>query len=45
VLGLMAAGVLDPTPLVTHEMKLTDAADAYAAYDKREALKILLRTA
>jgi 2-desacetyl-2-hydroxyethyl bacteriochlorophyllide A dehydrogenase len=45
VLGLMAAGVLDPTPLVTHEMKLADAADAYAAYDKREALKILLRTA
>jgi alcohol dehydrogenase len=43
VLAMMGAGVLDPTPLVTHEMKLTDAADAYAAYDRHEALKILLR--
>jgi threonine dehydrogenase-like Zn-dependent dehydrogenase len=41
---MMAAGVLDPTPLVTHEMKLEDAPEAYALYDKREALKILLRT-
>jgi alcohol dehydrogenase len=44
VLAMMGAGVLDPTPLVTHEMKLEDAAEAYALYDRREALKILLRT-
>jgi 2-desacetyl-2-hydroxyethyl bacteriochlorophyllide A dehydrogenase len=44
VLAMMSAGVLDPTPLVTHEMKLEDAAEAYALYDRREALKILLRT-
>jgi 2-desacetyl-2-hydroxyethyl bacteriochlorophyllide A dehydrogenase len=44
VLAMMGAGVLDPSPLVTHEMKLEDAAEAYALYDRREALKILLRT-
>lgn len=43
VLALMAAGVLDPGPLVTHHMSLNDAPEAYALYDKREALKIVLR--
>jgi 2-desacetyl-2-hydroxyethyl bacteriochlorophyllide A dehydrogenase len=43
VLALMAAGVLDPTPLVTHHMPLQEAVEAYAIYDRREALKILLR--
>jgi 2-desacetyl-2-hydroxyethyl bacteriochlorophyllide A dehydrogenase len=42
VLAMMAAGVLDPTPLVTHHMPLADAADAYAVYDRREALKIVM---
>jgi 2-desacetyl-2-hydroxyethyl bacteriochlorophyllide A dehydrogenase len=42
VLALMSAGVLDPAPLVTHHMKLDEAADAYALYDRREALKIVL---
>ena len=42
VLALMASGDLDPTPLVTHHMKLDDAAEAYAIYDRREALKIVL---
>lgn len=42
VLGMLAAGTLDPTPLVTHHMKLDDAPDAYALYDRREALKIVL---
>ena len=37
-----AGGVLDPTPLVTHHMALTDAAEAYAVYDRREALKIVM---
>jgi 2-desacetyl-2-hydroxyethyl bacteriochlorophyllide A dehydrogenase len=42
VLALMSAGVLDPAPLVTHHMKLDEAAEAYALYDRREALKIVL---
>jgi 2-desacetyl-2-hydroxyethyl bacteriochlorophyllide A dehydrogenase len=42
VLAMLASGVLDPTPLVTHHMGLDDAADAYAVYDRREALKIVL---
>ncbi|MEO6858871.1 MAG: alcohol dehydrogenase catalytic domain-containing protein [Solirubrobacteraceae bacterium] len=42
VLGMLAAGTLDPAPLVTHHLPLDDAAEAYAIYDKREALKIVL---
>ncbi len=42
VLAMLTAGVLDPAPLVTHHMKLDDAAEAYAIYDRREALKIVL---
>ena len=42
VLGMLAAGTLDPTPLVTHHMSLEDAAEAYAVYDRHEALKIVL---
>ncbi|HTB69911.1 MAG TPA: alcohol dehydrogenase catalytic domain-containing protein [Solirubrobacteraceae bacterium] len=43
VLELMSSGRLDPTPLVTHHMPLDDAPDAYALYDRREALKIVLQ--
>ena len=43
VLDLLSSGRLDVTPLLSQEMKLDDAADAYAAYDRREALKIVLR--
>jgi 2-desacetyl-2-hydroxyethyl bacteriochlorophyllide A dehydrogenase len=42
VLALLASGRLDPSPLVTHHMPLADAPAAYAIYDKREALKIVL---
>jgi threonine dehydrogenase-like Zn-dependent dehydrogenase len=42
VLAMMEAGVLDPSPLVTHRMKLEEAPEAYAVYDRREALKIVL---
>src|ERR1700730_3511576 len=42
VVAMMSAGVLDPSPLVTHHMSLEDAAEAYALYDRREALKIVL---
>jgi len=43
VLEALAEGRLDPSPLVTHHMKLDDAAEAYDLYDRREALKIVLK--
>jgi 2-desacetyl-2-hydroxyethyl bacteriochlorophyllide A dehydrogenase len=43
VLGMLAAGTLDPAPLVTHHLPLDDAAEAYRIYDRHEALKIVLR--
>jgi 2-desacetyl-2-hydroxyethyl bacteriochlorophyllide A dehydrogenase len=43
MLRMLAAGTLDPTPLVTHHLPLDDAAEAYAIYDRREALKIVLK--
>ena len=42
VLGMLAAGTLDPRPLVSAHMPLDDAPEAYAIYDRREALKIVL---
>ena len=42
VLAMMKAGLLDPGRLVTHHMSLDDAPEAYALYDRREALKIVL---
>ncbi len=42
VLDLMQAGKVDPSPLVTHHMKLDDAEEAYEVYDRREALKIVM---
>jgi alcohol dehydrogenase len=42
VLAMLSAGVLDPSPLVTHHMSLEQAPEAYALYDRREALKIVL---
>ena len=42
VLAMLAVGVLDPSPLVTHHMPLEQAPEAYAVYDRREALKIVL---
>jgi 2-desacetyl-2-hydroxyethyl bacteriochlorophyllide A dehydrogenase len=42
ILAMLAAGTLDPTPLVSRHMALEDAPEAYAVYDRREALKIVL---
>jgi threonine dehydrogenase-like Zn-dependent dehydrogenase len=42
VLAMLSEGVLDPSPLVTRHMPLDEAAEAYAVYDRREALKIIL---
>lgn len=43
VLELLHSGALDPLPLVTHRMALDDAVEAYALYDRREAIKIALK--
>ena len=43
VLAMLSSGVLDPGPLVTHHMSLDEAPEGYSIYDRREALKILLR--
>jgi 2-desacetyl-2-hydroxyethyl bacteriochlorophyllide A dehydrogenase len=43
VLAALAAGELDPGPLVTHHMSLEEAPEAYEIYDRHEALKIVLR--
>jgi 2-desacetyl-2-hydroxyethyl bacteriochlorophyllide A dehydrogenase len=43
VLEMLEDGRLDPAPLVTHHMKLDDAPEAYEIYDRREALKIVLK--
>jgi threonine dehydrogenase-like Zn-dependent dehydrogenase len=43
VLEKLKSGELDPAPLVTHHMSLDDAPEAYEIYDRREALKIVLR--
>ncbi|HEY1688895.1 MAG TPA: alcohol dehydrogenase catalytic domain-containing protein [Solirubrobacteraceae bacterium] len=42
VLSMLAEGALDPAPLVSRHMSLDEAPEAYAIYDRREALKILL---
>ena len=43
VLAMLETGTLDPSALVTHHMPLDDAAEAYRIYDRREALKIVLK--
>jgi 2-desacetyl-2-hydroxyethyl bacteriochlorophyllide A dehydrogenase len=42
VLAMLAGGQLDPSPLVTHHMPLEEAPEAYAVFDRHEALKIVL---
>ncbi|MEX1142280.1 MAG: alcohol dehydrogenase catalytic domain-containing protein [Thermoleophilaceae bacterium] len=42
VLAMMESGLLDPSPLITHRMPLSDAPEAYRLFDAREALKIVL---
>ncbi len=42
VLGMLEAGTLDPSPLISAHMPLDDAAEAYRRYDRHEALKIVL---
>ena len=42
VMAMMAAGVLDPRPMISRHMSLDEAPAAYEAYARREALKIVL---
>ncbi len=42
VIEMLASGALDPSPLISLQVRLQDASDAYARYDAREALKIVL---
>jgi alcohol dehydrogenase len=43
LLGLIAAGKLDPTPVVTHRLTLQEAAEGYRMFDEREATKVVLQ--
>jgi threonine dehydrogenase-like Zn-dependent dehydrogenase len=43
LLEQLAAGELDPTPVLTHDLPLADAAEAYRLFDSREATKVVLR--
>jgi threonine dehydrogenase-like Zn-dependent dehydrogenase len=42
VLSMLSEGLLDPSPLVSHHMRLDEGSDAYEMFDHREALKIVL---
>jgi 2-desacetyl-2-hydroxyethyl bacteriochlorophyllide A dehydrogenase len=42
VLDMLAAGTVNPAPLVSHHMTLDQAPEAYQLFDRREALKIVL---
>jgi 2-desacetyl-2-hydroxyethyl bacteriochlorophyllide A dehydrogenase len=44
LLERIAAGELDPTPVITHRLSLADAAEAYRLFDSREATKVVLST-
>lgn len=43
MLGLIATGRLDPTVVVSHRMPLASAPEAYELFDRREAIKVVLR--
>jgi threonine dehydrogenase-like Zn-dependent dehydrogenase len=42
ILAMIAAGVIDPLPAVTHRFPLAEAQEAYRVFDAREAVKVLL---
>jgi threonine dehydrogenase-like Zn-dependent dehydrogenase len=42
LLDLIAAGRLHPEKIISHRMKLNEAAEAYRLFDAREATKIVL---
>jgi 2-desacetyl-2-hydroxyethyl bacteriochlorophyllide A dehydrogenase len=42
LLDQLATGQLDPTPVLTHHIPLSEAAEAYRLFDSREATKVVL---
>jgi threonine dehydrogenase-like Zn-dependent dehydrogenase len=42
LLAMLGTGGLDPRPAISHRFALADAAEAYRAFDAREATKVLL---
>ncbi len=42
VLRLVESGRIDPVPVISHRMKLEEAAEAYRIFEAREATKIIL---
>ncbi|MEU4210433.1 alcohol dehydrogenase catalytic domain-containing protein [Streptomyces sp. NPDC026206] len=42
VLSLLRAGRLDPTPVISHRLPLSEAVRGYELFDSREALKVVL---
>jgi alcohol dehydrogenase len=42
LLELIAAGRLDPASVITHRLRLTEAAEAYGLFDSREATKVVM---
>ncbi len=40
---MITEGRLDPARIVSHRMALDEAAEAYRAFDAREAVKVVLR--
>jgi threonine dehydrogenase-like Zn-dependent dehydrogenase len=42
ILAMLAQGVIDPTPAITHRFPLAEAREAYRVFDGREAVKVLL---
>jgi threonine dehydrogenase-like Zn-dependent dehydrogenase len=42
-MAYVASGRLDPEPLVSHRLRLDDAAEGYALFDARRATKVVLR--
>jgi threonine dehydrogenase-like Zn-dependent dehydrogenase len=42
VIELIRHGRLDPKVIISHRMPLSDAAEGYALFDSKEALKVVL---
>jgi threonine dehydrogenase-like Zn-dependent dehydrogenase len=42
-MGAVVAGKIDPLPIISHTMPLSDAAEGYELFDSRRATKVLLK--
>jgi threonine dehydrogenase-like Zn-dependent dehydrogenase len=41
-LAAVADGRIDPDPIVSHRLRLDEAVEGYALFDRREATKVVL---